>query len=71
MNRAEIKKLNTTLEQIKDLESINEEINGEGFNHWWKILTPNKETYITNVETRERFKDFIKSEIETLNKKYH
>lgn len=68
MERKEIKKINGVLKQIEELEFIYREINGDGINHWWKVQTPQKEIFISNNETRLRFKEFIELEIETLKK---
>ena len=68
MEREEIEKLNNELEQIIELESTLDNINKGGMNKWWKIKTPDIECSMFCKGTRERFKDFIKSEIEILKK---
>lgn len=69
MKRDEIKKLHYAFEQIKELEFIYEDINGDGADDWWKISTPHREISISDDETRLRFTEFIESEIKLLKEK--
>jgi hypothetical protein len=69
MERKEIETTKEVLDQIKTLEKFLEHANGEGRNHWWKIVMPiSKEYSIDDDGTRERLKKFVMQEIETLKK---
>ena len=67
MKRKDIENSRETLEQIKTLERFLERVNGDDRNHWWKLVLPtNKDYPIDDDGTRERLKNFIAQEIETL-----
>ena len=54
------------LKQLEDYEELIERLNDKSRWHWWKIVTPDKETNISTYEARENLKKFIMTEIERI-----
>ena len=66
MNRKEIKELNSKLTNLEGLEELFEDITNKGYNHWWKISTPDTCVNLYCDSTRKRFKEFLENEIKLL-----
>lgn len=63
MSKKDIKEKYEILQQLEQYEDLLIKLKGESRDHWWKIVTPNNEYYISEDKSRDWFINFIILEI--------